>query len=411
MIRVLTVNCYNFGSTGKIIRDIEKQLEKTECQFYHCYEMGNRNKENHSFCLSNALIYRIYYIISRITGRQYSTGLIPALKVIFYVFKYRIDIVHIHCPNAGSINLYVLLKYLKKEKIPTVITNHAEFFYTGNCAHAFDCEKYLTGCGKCPHVKEATNSKIFDRTSWAWKKLKKIYVNNHNIVMVAVSDWQKKRMEQSTLCKDIPIYTIENGTDSESTFYPKDIKRMRHDLLQHYEYIVLHVTAGFSDPDKGGTYIIELAKRLRTRGIRVIVAGPYQPKQLSGFDLPDNLLFLGNIESQKLLADYYSSADITVITSKRETYGMVCAESLCCGTPVVGFDNGGTPSIALEEYSSFVEYGNIDELELKVVEWVGKKQSLNSEWNIAARIHYSSRKMAKKYFEKYCDILIDRGGR
>ena len=39
---------------------------------------------------------------------------------------------------------------------------------------------------------------------------------------------------------------------------------------------------------------------------------------------------------------------LTVLTSKRETYGMACAESLACGTPVVAFLAGGTESIALE---------------------------------------------------------------
>lgn len=39
---------------------------------------------------------------------------------------------------------------------------------------------------------------------------------------------------------------------------------------------------------------------------------------------------------------------------------MVTAESLCCGTPVVGFLAGGPESIAIEKFSAFVEYGDLN---------------------------------------------------
>lgn len=39
---------------------------------------------------------------------------------------------------------------------------------------------------------------------------------------------------------------------------------------------------------------------------------------------------------------------------------MVTAESLCCGTPVVGFLAGGPESIAIEKFSTFVEYGDLN---------------------------------------------------
>ena len=70
----------------------------------------------------------------------------------------------------------------------------------------------------------------------------------------------------------------------------------------------------------------------------------------------------GAAKNQDELAQLYSEADVTLILSKRETFSMVTAESLCCGTPVVGFKAGGPESIALSEWSSFSEYGDIDSL-------------------------------------------------
>ena len=39
---------------------------------------------------------------------------------------------------------------------------------------------------------------------------------------------------------------------------------------------------------------------------------------------------------------------------------MVTAESLCCGTPVVGFKAGAPEQIAIKEFSEFVEYGDLN---------------------------------------------------
>lgn len=64
-----------------------------------------------------------------------------------------------------------------------------------------------------------------------------------------------------------------------------------------------------------------------------------------------------------MLAAWYSAADAALLTSHRETFSLVTAESLCCGTPVVGFRAGGPESIAPPSCCKFVEYGDLDALE------------------------------------------------
>lgn len=46
---------------------------------------------------------------------------------------------------------------------------------------------------------------------------------------------------------------------------------------------------------------------------------------------------------------------------------MVTAESLCCGTPVVGFKAGAPEQIAIKEFSEFVEYGDLNSLYNKML--------------------------------------------
>ena len=73
---------------------------------------------------------------------------------------------------------------------------------------------------------------------------------------------------------------------------------------------------------------------------------------------------------QQALAELYRRARVSMIVSKRETFSMPCAESLCCGTPVIGFEAGAPEQIALREYSEFVSYGDLQEMETVLRKWL-----------------------------------------
>ena len=126
-----------------------------------------------------------------------------------------------------------------------------------------------------------------------------------------------------------------------------------------YDTTILHVTSSFSldkkDP-KGGWMIVQLANMLPN--IRFVVV--CLNNQVKEDELPINIHLWGAAKNREELASLYSAANVTLVLSKRETYSMVTAESLCCGTPVVGFLAGGPESIAIEKYSAFVEYGDLN---------------------------------------------------
>lgn len=61
-------------------------------------------------------------------------------------------------------------------------------------------------------------------------------------------------------------------------------------------------------------------------------------------DLHDTVRFVGAAE-QSRLALYYQAADVTVMPSTYESFGLVAVESLACGTPVVASRVGGLATI------------------------------------------------------------------
>ena len=106
------------------------------------------------------------------------------------------------------------------------------------------------------------------------------------------------------------------------------------------------------------------------------------------------------MSDQKELAKYYGMADVTLLTSKRETFSMVTAESLSCGTPVVGFKAGAPEQIAIKEYSEFVEYGDVESLTEKVKAYLSRDFN-KEEISRLAHEKYADEKMIEETIKIY----------
>lgn len=400
-MKVLQVNIlFNQGSTGKIVADIHKVLTDKNIESIACYGTGPKVKDKNIHKLASHYELSFYRIWAHIFGLQYAYGFLSTLRLIRIIKREKPDIVHLHCINGFFINVYRIMDFLKRSKIKTVLTLHAEFMYTGSCGHAFDCEKWKTGCGNCPQLWNASYSWFFDRTKKAWAMMYKAYKDFDGIVITCVSKWLYDRAKQSPMLKGKRIVVIENGVDTKNIFHHTHFDDLKESLGLKDEKILLHVTANFSkreDDLKGGRFIYKLAERLKEENVKILIVG----SKKSDTEVLSNMINIGRVENQKVLAQYYSMADLMVITSKKETFSMPAAESLACGTPVVGFKAGGPETICLEEYSEFVEYGDIDALTTSVKKWITFKSEQRQEIEKASSKHFSKEKMCEKYQQIY----------
>lgn len=403
-MKILQINnVYGVGSTGKITQDIHKKLILAEEHSIVCYGRGKKGKEKNVYKVSWELYSKINNLISRFTGIMYGGCLISTINLIKKIKKEKPDIVHVQCINGYFVNIYNLINWLKKEKIKTILTLHAEFMYTANCGYALDCDKWKTGCGNCPRRREATKSLFFDGTAKSWSKMKKAFDDFENIKVVSVSPWLMERANQSPILKNKEHIVIYNGLDTEifNCSYQKDIKEK---YCPNGEMFVFHATASFSDDEndiKGGHNLIKLAKMSKGENIKFVVAGKYSIKG----EIPENVILLGNVIDQKELAKLYSAADVTLLLSKKETFSMIVAESLCCGTPVVGFRAGAPEQIAIEEYSSFIEQGNLKGLKEQMIIMAEKYKDKKSSISERAINEYSSSRMSEEYIKLYRSII------
>lgn len=344
-MKILQVNVvYKKGSTGKITHDLHKGLLDAGIESIVCYGRGELVNEPGVYKTCPEWYSKLNNALSRVTGIMYGGCFFSTNKLISIIKKEQPDIVHLQCINGYFVNIYRLVNWLKKNHIKTVLTLHAEFMYTGGCGHS-----------GCPRWRSETKSLFADRTAAMWHKMKDAFDGFEELTVVSVSPWLMERAQRAPILAGKKHCVIYNGLDT-GVFHPYDTQDLRKKHHCGDKKVVFHATPYLSaDPNhlKGGYYVLELAKQMPDTVF--IVAG--EPEK--AIQVPPNVILLGRVASQELLARYYSMADITLLTSKRETFSMVTAESLCCGTPVVGFKAGAPEQIAIPEYSRFVEYGDL----------------------------------------------------
>ncbi len=405
-MKLLQVNCvYKKGSTGKIVYDIHSAMKKEEYQSVVCYGRGTKTIEADVYKTCREWYSKLNNLLSRFTGIMYGGCFLSTNQLIRIINREKPDIVHVHCINGYFVNIYRLISFLKKNKIPTVLTLHAEFMYTANCGHAFECNKWKTGCGNCPRFKKETKSIFFDHTHYSWKKMKKAFENFDELVVVSVSPWLQSRAEKAPILREQKHCTVLNGIDT-SIFNVVSNSPLKQDMGWNHKKIIFHATAEFStepDHNKGGFYVVELAKRFLGKDDNVLFLVAGRCKKTDA--IPSNVILLGNISDQNKLAEYYSIADVTLLTSRKETFSMVVAESLCCGTPIVGFEAGAPEMITIKEYSSFVPYGETDKLYHELESYLYFKEVDKNEISYISKKKFGKEEMIECYQKIYMDLM------
>lgn len=393
-MKILQINnVYGEHSTGKLTRQLHLGLLERGHESLVVYGRGNGMTEQGVRRLCPDWYGKLSSALRRITGLPYGGCLLSTWRLQGIIRREKPDVVHLQCINGNFVNIYRLVRWLNKHRIPTVNSLHAEFMYTANCGHAFDCDRWRTGCGNCPDAKKATKSLFRDRTAVSFEKMRRAFDGFETCVNCPVSYWTQARGEQSPILKGMPFQTVFNGVDTE-VFH-------RREAVAEPEMCVLHVTAGFSDRpghNKGGAYLIQLAQRMPD--VTFLVAGNVE----SAESLPKNIRLLGVVRDQQILAGHYRNARVSVLVSQKETFSMPCAESLCCGTPVVGFKAGGPEQIAMADYSAFVEYADVEALEKQLRQWLSAQPDRQKIAQEAEKI-YSVNTMIHGFLEVYktCD--------
>lgn len=394
-MKILLLNWeYNWGSTGHIVHNLYSELLLTNHTPIVAVGIDLGNPKSRVFQFSNKLERYLFQVLKRFGGKEFGGGFFSTWSLIHFIKKNKPDIVHLHLLNFNVCNMYYLLLWLGKNHYKTVITHHAELFYTGTCGYAFDCNQWINR--QCLNCQEETYEYANAHRNYIALKKAILSFDNRNIIHVAVSPWIKQRFLLSPLSNEYRINVVFNGID---------ISIFKHHPKIFNEPYILHVSSCFDPIDKnnvkGGYYVVEIAKRMPEIMFYIVAI---DNNNLKNVKLPSNIKLLGEIQNKKKLSILYSNAAITLLTSRKESFSMIVAESLCCGTPLVGFEAGGPESIAIMNYCTFVPNGDVISLEKairKMLEMKFDREKISKE----SHALYSQRLTAQKYIETYYELL------
>jgi D-inositol-3-phosphate glycosyltransferase len=150
------------------------------------------------------------------------------------------------------------------------------------------------------------------------------------------------------------VVTVAPGVDLD-VFTPGDRRAARARLGLPADALVLLFVGRIQPlkaPDvllRAVAELLESDPALRDRMIVAVVGGPSgtglaEPEHLAKLAGALGIADLVNFElpaPQPVLADYYRAADLTVVPSHNESFGLVAVESQACGTPVIAARVGG----------------------------------------------------------------------
>lgn len=197
-----------------------------------------------------------------------------------------------------------------------------------------------------------------DRSRKSYLEKKEAFTSIPNLHIVTVSNWLKSVVEASFLGK-ADVRSIYNGIDTERFSYQDSSIREQYQLQG--KFIILSL-ASVWNKGKGLERFIALSKKLQKDEMIVLIGvTPDQQKCL-----PKNIIGLPRISDQIVLTQWYSTADVYINFSIEETFGLVVAEAMACGTPAIVMNSTACPEVVDSDTGFVVEPMDIDEVQAAI---------------------------------------------
>jgi len=211
--------------------------------------------------------------------------------------------------------------------------------------------------------------------------------------VTAVSRFLKeKTLINFNVNKEIEV--IYNFIDTEK-YKPVEDKPYRERLASHGEKILIH-TSNFRTVKRVPDTIRILHKVKKELPAKLVLVGDGPDRSecerlARELDLQKDVIFLGK---QDALPEILNAADIFLMPSQSESFGLSALEAMSCGIPVVSSSVGGLPELVIHNETGYIaEIGDIERMAKYVIDLLTNEK----KYKIFSK---NSRERAVKYFDK-----------
>jgi len=395
-MKVLQINAISrIRSTGRLCAEIADYLNSVGEEGYLAYSSGMPYEKGYKIGTKSEI--KMHTFFSHLFGMQAYYSKKGTRKLLRYMDEIKPDVIHLENLHSNFINLKLLMQYISKNEIPTVITLWDCWFFTGKCCHykIDNCYKWKTECGQCPRLKKDNKSWFFDRSKKMFRDKKKWFNDIQNLAVVGVSDWITGEAKQSFLQSAKIITRIYNWIDLE-VFKPVNAEELRKKLGLENKFVILGVASDWIIA-KGLYSFLALAKII-PEDMSIILIGNIDQDVV----LQDNIIHIKETNNVQEMVEFYSLADVFVHLSVQETFGMVTAEALSCGTPAVVINTTANPELVGEGCGFVSETDNADEILQNILKVREKgKKNFSNNCRDYAKNNFAKEDRVKDYYNLY----------
>ena len=346
MKKLIQINTVCNTSTGKLMGDIQRKANESGYETLSI--VGRRKVFRDVSCIKigNPASFWIHVAITTVFDRQGYGSYFMTKRIIHRLREENPDIIHLHNLHGYYLNLPLLFNYLSEEFRGKIFwTFHDCWPVTGHCAYftAAECTKWKKGCSKCPNKRAYPISLFCDASKRNYDQKNKMFNGLNNLTIITPSEWMAQIVKESFLGR-YPVEVVNNGIDLKKFVYREPENR----LFEKYgigrdKKIILGV-ASIWDTRKGMGDFLSLANILPDE-YQIVLVG-LSKRQMR--KLPDNVIGILRTENQEELVMLYSLSHVFMNPSLEESFSLVTAEAIACGTPVIVLDTSAVKELVCE---------------------------------------------------------------
>ncbi len=294
--------------------------------------------------------------------------------------KHELDLVHVHYAIPHATSAWIAHEMLGEERDLKIVTT----------LHGTD----ITLLGLHPSFHAITRFSI---------------LRSHGLT--AVSKFLKRETVRDFTVPEERVEVIPNFIDT-AVYRPGLVPSHRATLAPDGEKIVMHIS-NFRAVKRAEDVVSVFAKLTAKQPSRLVLVGdgPERPRVLMRAEelgVRDRVMFLGKHTS---VHEVLSCADLFLLPSASESFGLVALEAMACGAPVVASNVGGLPEVIEHGTSGYMfDVGDIDAMAEAGLRIMGDDEhwrSLSEAGRALAEERFSSERVVPQY-ERYYEQVLRR---
>lgn len=366
------ITCYpSLGGSGVVATELGKLLAEKGHEVHFIthsipFRLGafHKNIHYHEVQVSDYYVFRY---------PPYDLSL--ASKMAEVVKREQLDILHVHYAVPHAVCAY-LAKQMVGENLKIVTTLHGTD---------------ITVLGQDVTLKD----------------LIALAINKSDAVTAVSADLIRQTREALDITRDIDL--TYNFIDKR-VYYPREVSTLRSEFAAPGEKILMHIS-NFR-PVKRVPDAIDVFYRVnQTMPSKLLLVGegPDMPKvqsRIRELGIEDRVHFLGK---QDEIAQVISLADILLLPSEKESFGLVALEAMACGVPTVGSEAGGIPELVLHGITGYLapigDTTAMAEYALTLLSDPSQKEAMRAACLERAHTQFCDQKITREYEEIYYRVL------